>query len=82
MKIRTALMRMLHAALRSLGWRISVRERCNTISNSPAGNAVLVFERAANGALSPTGALPTGSYPARRLKSGFGLVCIETRESV
>jgi len=31
-----------------------------TLTNSPAGNAVVTFDRAADGTLSPTGSVPTG----------------------
>lgn len=39
-----------------------------TMSNSPAGNAVLVFHRAADGGLTPAGSVPTGG-----LGTGTGL---------
>src|SRR5439155_4598602 len=44
-----------------------------TMSNDPTGNAVLVFNRAADGSLTPAGALSTGGLGTGGREPDFGL---------
>src|SRR5262249_55556237 len=59
-KVRTALLLLLLAFSSIITWDQGGAGTVYTASNSPAGNAILVFERAANGALTPAGVHPTG----------------------